>query len=200
MDETMPKEVAAEVTRPSRGQKGHLPRLAPEFYRGHAFVFWTHTIADRGTGWLDARSHAAFREILLHAAVREDLLCPIYTFMPDHVHFVWIGVAASSDQRSANTFFRTHFGPRLAPHRWQHQPHDHVLRDSERDHGAFGSTCHYIAENPVRKGLTVHTADWPFLGCVVPGYPAMHPLAEDFWPLFWRIHASACERGHVGKL
>jgi hypothetical protein len=26
------------------------------------------------------------------------------------------------------------------------------------------------------------------LGAVVPGYPFLHPLAEDFWKLFWGIY------------
>lgn len=195
-----PKHVADEVTKLASAARGHLPRLLPEFYRGCAFVFWTHTVASRATGWLDACSHDAWREILLHAAVREQLLCPIYTMMPDHVHLVWIGVAESSDQRAATTFVRTSFTPRLAPHRWQHQPHDHVLRQDERSRGALASTCAYVAENPVRKSFVERARDWPYTGCMVPGYPRTSPFSDDFWDLFWRIHAASVARGSVGKL
>ena len=24
-------------------------------------------------------------------------------------------------------------------------------------------------------------------GAIIPGYPALHPLADDFWPLFWKL-------------
>ena len=56
----------------------HLPRLAPEFYRGFAAVLWTITLERRATGWLDDRFHLHFRELLLHAAARAipKGLCP----------------------------------------------------------------------------------------------------------------------------
>lgn len=200
MNELPAKDVAAEVTRPSAAAKGHLPRLAPEFYRGHAVVFWTHTVADRATGWLSGRFHGAFRETMLHAAARENLLCPIYVLMPDHLHLVWMGIADTSDQRTATTFVRTQLEPFLAPHIWQHQPHDHVLRENEREHDAFASTWHYIAENPVRKGLVSAARDWPYLGSIAPGYPRLHPLDETFPSLFWRIYAVAAQRGRAGKI
>jgi len=44
--------------------------------------------------------------------------------------------------------------------------------------------------NPRRKGLVAHPRDWPYLGAIVPGYPFMHPLAEDFWPLFWKLYTT----------
>jgi REP element-mobilizing transposase RayT len=71
-------------------------------------------MARRATGWLDTPRHAALRELLLHAAVRENLLCPIYTAMPDHVHLVWIGISDASDQRAASRFLRSSFAPRAS--------------------------------------------------------------------------------------
>ncbi|HEY8991760.1 MAG TPA: hypothetical protein VIM46_07270, partial [Luteolibacter sp.] len=91
-------------------------------------VFWTLTMKDRRTGWLDDRLHAAFRELLLHASARQGLWCPIYVLMPDHLHFIWIGVTETSDQRKAMIFLRRHLAARLVPACFQHQPHDHVLR------------------------------------------------------------------------
>jgi hypothetical protein len=35
----------------------HLPRLAPEFYRGFVVVQWTLTLERRATGWLDDLFH-----------------------------------------------------------------------------------------------------------------------------------------------
>lgn len=184
---------------PPHRPTGYLPRLPPEHYRAHAFVFWTHTIADRGTGWLTPEFHQAFREIALHAAAREQLFCPIYTLMPDHVHVVWLGVSPDSDQRAASRFLREHLAPMLTPHRWQHQPHDHVLREHEREQGAFTATCAYVAANPARAGLTSDARAWPFTGCLVPGYPDLHPLHENFWDLFWRLYNSAANSGRIGK-
>ena len=180
--------------------RGYLPRLVSEAYCGLAVVFWTHTVKHRGTGWLDNAWYSAFREIALHVAAREQVLCPIYTLMPDHLHLVWMGVNEVSDQRRASVFLRQHLEPRLNPHAWQHQAYDHVLRDEERQRNAFGATCAYIAENPVRAGLVAEAAAWSYTGCIVPGFPELHPLAPDYWEVFWRIYNAAVESGVIGKL
>jgi len=60
-------------------QKGKLPRLQREFYRGCAVVFWTLTLEHRVQGWLNVCFHARFRALMLHAAVRSHLLCPAYS-------------------------------------------------------------------------------------------------------------------------
>lgn len=182
------------------GPTGSLPRLAPEAYCGRAVVFWTHTMAWRSTGWLNAGFHAAFRESMMHASIREHLFCPIYTLMPDHLHLLWMGVADSSDQRLATRFLRGELTPHLKPHRWQHQPHDHVLREQERMRKAFAQTAQYLAENPLRAGLTDDVRSWAYTGCIVPGYPDLHPLRTDFWGKFWRLYNAAVVRGAVGKL
>jgi putative transposase len=176
-----------------------LPRLAGEFYRGQAVVFWTHTVDRRGTGWLDEHFHASFRELALHAAIRENLLCPIYTLMPDHLHLVWMGVGNNSDQRIATRFLRSFLADALAPNRWQHQPHDRVLRSEERKQNAFFAMVNYIAANPVRAGLVTVPENWRYTGCIVPGYPDLHPLGNGFWQKFWRLYETAVNRGSVGK-
>src|SRR5688572_24163745 len=108
--------------------KDNLPRLEPHRYQGCAVVFWTLTLQGRLQGWLDDQFHAAFREIMLHAAARECLFCPAYSLMPDHLHFMWMGLSESSDQRNAVKFLRTQLEPSLGNgHKWQHQAHDHVL-------------------------------------------------------------------------
>ena len=86
----------------------HLPRLAPEFYRGFAVVQWTITVERRATSWLDSAIHPHFRVFLFHAAAREDLFCPAYVLMPDHLHLLWMGVRADNDQRNAMKFLRKH--------------------------------------------------------------------------------------------
>jgi len=165
----------------------HLPRLNPEFYRGDAVVHWTLTIFDRQTGWLTESLHLKFRELMLHAAARENLLCPVYCLMPDHIHLMWLGLHRDSDQRNGMSFLRTHFEPLLLPRKFQPQAHDHVLREEERKQGAFARICFYILANPVRAKLTTETERWPFCGAIVAGYPKLDPLEENFWPLFWKL-------------
>lgn len=165
-----------------------LPRLASEFYRGAAVIHWTMPISMRGTGWLNEGFHHQFREMMLHAAIRQNLFCPSYCLMPDHIHFVWMGLSRQSDQRKAVKFLREHLATALHGHRFQHQAHDHVLRDEERKRNAFAKVCFYILANPVRAGLVKETDTWPFCGAIIPGYPTLHPLDRRFWPLFWKLY------------
>ena len=56
-----------------RVDKDHLPRLAPEFYRGRACVHWTLTIENRAVGWLTPEFFQAWQFALLHACARTEL-------------------------------------------------------------------------------------------------------------------------------
>ncbi len=166
---------------------GHLPRLQPVFYQGDAAVHWTLTLFDRGSGWLNDSFHLKFRELLLHGAVREGLVCPAYCLMPDHIHLLWLGLRRDTDQRNAISFLRTQLKPLLLPHRLQPQAYDHVLREEDRRRGAFAKICFYILDNPVRARLVDDPQAWFFSGAIMPGYPTLNPLAADFWPKFWKI-------------
>ena len=169
----------------------YLPRLNREFYQGDAVVHWTLTVFDRKTGWLNDSFYLRFRELMLHAAAREGLFCPAYCLMPDHIHLMWMGLRRDSDQKNGMSFLRTHLEPLLSPHQFQPQPHDSVLREEERKRNAFAKICFYILANPVRAGLIKESEIWPFCGAIVPGYPDLHPLDEDFWPQFWKLYLAA---------
>jgi REP element-mobilizing transposase RayT len=179
----------------------YLPRLPREYYEGDAVVHWTMAVAMRGTGWLNELFHARFREVMLHAAAREGLFCPTYCLMPDHIHLVWMGLRRETDQRNGMKFLREHVGKLLRPHRFQHQPHDHVLREEQRSKQAFSKVCFYVIDNARVAELVKHPKDWPFAGAVVPGYPELHPLEEDFWPLFWKLYlaARAADAGDIKR-
>ena len=180
---------AIAMNEPNVNRAFYLPRLPHEFYQGDAVVHWTLAISHRRRGWLDERFHAVFRELMLHTAAREGLLCPTYCLMPDHLHLVWMGLRLDSDQRNGMAFLRTHLEPKLAPQKFQHQPHDHVLKEEERKRNAFAKVCNYILENPLRAERVKQPNDWPFTGAVVPGYPTLHPLQKDFWLTFWKLYA-----------
>ncbi len=156
-------------------------------------VFWTHTIEERTTGWLNERFHGAFREVLIHACARYEVACPIYTLMPDHWHLVWMGLRDWSDQRLATRFLREHLAEKLRPAQLQDRAHDHVAREEERKRGVFGAMCEYVRENPVRAGLVEGWEMWPYSGAVVSGYPRLDPRDVSFWEDFWKIHARLVE-------
>ncbi len=136
---------------------------------------------------------------MLHAAAREGLFCPGYCLMPDHLHLVWMGLRLDSDQLNGMAFLRTHLKLQLAPQKFQHQPHDHVLKEAERQRNAFAKVCNYILANPLRAEQVEHPNEWPFTGAIVPGYPTLHPLQNDFWSKFWKLHAQA-KHANAGEI
>lgn len=177
----------------------YLPRLEAAAYEGFAAVHWTLPIANRATGWLAPEFHAHFRELMLHCAAREGLLCPAYCLMPDHLHLLWLGTRANANQRNAMAFLRTYLEPALHGPKFQHQAYDHVLREEERRWDAFVETCGYVLANPVRAGLVAQPETWPYSGAVVPGYPKLDPREREFWGKFERIQARLTRRDGGGE-
>src|SRR6516225_8808001 len=119
---------------------------------------------------------------------REKVWCPTYCLMPDHLHLVWMGMRRESDQLNAMRFLRRQLASGLNPHKFQHQAHDHVLREDERKRGAFSRVCFYVLANPVRANLVTEDGIWPFNAAVVPGYPELHPMQQDFWEKYWKFY------------
>jgi putative transposase len=195
-DGDQPARSAAVLPKARSTFSHYLPRLRPEFYQADAIVFWTLPMARRATGWLNGAFLAAFREIMLHASAREGLLCPAYCLMPDHQHFVWMGLRANSDQRKAIRFLRTYLGPHLLPAKYQHQPYDHVLTAAERQADRFSLACaDYVFLNPRRADLVKDHRDWPYSGALIPGYPKVNPFELGYWEWMWKRYAHLLEPG-----
>jgi REP element-mobilizing transposase RayT len=196
MSDPEPKPPPPPNPKPRSTFSHYLPRLRREFYQADAVVFWTMPVAHRARGWLNESFHAAFREMMLHTAAREGLLCPAYCLMPEHLHLVWMGVRRDSDQRNGMKFLRARLGPCLSPARFQHQPHDHVLKPEERRRHVFSVACaDYVLLNPLKARLVQTPGDWPYLGAVVPGYARLDPFGGDYWPWFWKCYCAAREPG-----
>jgi REP element-mobilizing transposase RayT len=159
------------------------------------------TIQDRKTGWLIPAFLYKFREILTHTLFRYGLSCPIYCCMPDHIHLLWIGLLDGSDQRNAAKYFRRQLNPVLEKlgARFQQQPYDRALREPECAGTAFEDVVEYIARNPERAGLVGQDCfrDYPYAGCLVPGYPELSHTQSGFWERFWRIHGFLREHGLI---
>jgi len=194
--QTNPPPPDPSERKPRSGFSHYLPRLKREFYQADAVVFWTMPTHLRQQGWLNDKFHAAFREMQLHAAAREGLLCPAYCLMPDHIHFVWMGVRCAADQRNGIKFLRAQLGPFLKPVKFQHQPHEHVLTTEERQRKAFGLACaDYVLLNPLKAELVKKPSDWPYLGAVIPGYPRLKVFDDDYWSWFWKRYFAVREPG-----
>ena len=115
-------------------KRDYLRRLPNEFYRGLSFVHWSMTIDGRKAGWLDRYAHREIREVMLHALARYRLGCPTYCLMRDHMHLLWVGLCADSDQRIAASFFRKYAGRILMRTNcaFQKQAYDNVLRGTRQ--------------------------------------------------------------------
>lgn len=112
---------------------------------------------------------------------------------------LWAGIRADSRQRVAMEFFQKHTRGLLKGAGWQKEPYDHVLREAERERGAFQRTAGYILENPVRKALAGTAAEYAYSGCVVAGYPSLSPGEGDYWDKFWRIYYRLRGENEVGS-
>jgi hypothetical protein len=115
--------------------------------------------------------------------------------MPDHLHLLWLGLRLNSNQSDAMRFLRkflqrelTTRSPSGVEYQLQKQAHDTVLAEKDRTRGGLAKACFYVLDNPHRKGLVSHPRQWPYLGAMVPGYPFLHPLDDDFWPHFWKLY------------
>lgn len=135
------------------------------------------TTQNRERGWLKPIFYYKFRELLTHTMFRYGLACPVYCCMPDHIHLLWIGLLPESDQRNAVKYLRRQINPVLEKlgTQLQRQPHDHVLRDDERQVESFESIAEYIMRNPERAGLVAQDRfrDYKFTGCLIPGTDAL---------------------------
>ena len=175
----------------------YLKRLSPEHYQGLAWVHWVMTMEGRATGWLNDTMHGAMRELLIHTCARYDLAGPAYCLMPDHGHFLWMGLSDHSDQLPAMKFFRTQLNRTLAPHgvSLQQQPYEHVLNEHERNENEFEDTIAYVFANAERAELVSEWHEWDFLGTIIAGYPDLDPRDSDRFPSrFWKIHHREVER------
>jgi putative transposase len=176
-----------------RGGHSYLRRLPAEAYQGYAVVHWSMSMDRRKTGSLSDLFHYRFREILAHAAHRYHLICPAYVLMPDHWHLILMGVEESTDQRVATRFFRKQLNWILRPEGFelQKQAHDHVLRENSRTQNVFETVVGYVRENPLRAALIEapeDLSDYPFAGCLVPGYPELDIWNADFWESLWKLY------------
>jgi REP element-mobilizing transposase RayT len=171
--------------------RDHLRRLDASHYRGHAVIHWSMTMDERREGWLNGLFYYRFRELLTHTAFRYGVASPVFCLMPDHIHLLWMGLFGNSNQLLAMKHLRKSANESLRRigFKLQDQAYDHLLREDEKQERAFREVCEYIARNPERAGLVKQDGfrEYPFTGCLVPGYPQLRPFEPTFWDEFDRI-------------
>jgi REP element-mobilizing transposase RayT len=100
-----------------------------------------------------------------------------YVLMPDHLHLF---VALDERQASLSAWMKSLKNAlsktlreqgHPSPH-WQKGFFDHLLRSTE----SYAEKWAYVLENPVRAGLVISSAQWPFAG-------EIEQLSHDIEPL-----------------
>lgn len=180
-----------------------LKRLSSSCYGGRAWVHWTMTISKRQRGWLNDVMHRDVRELLLNTAHRHGIICGAYCLMPDHAHFLFMGVREEVDQLRAVEFFRRAWNVllRKVGAELQKQGYDHVLVETERNPEALEDTSIYILKNPERAKLVKAWQDWSYSGAIAVGYPDFEPRAgKGWWERFWLVYnkETTIGRGDAG--
>jgi putative transposase len=159
-------------------------RLDPLEYRGEKWYFVTMCCERRAPIFLDADNAAWIIEALHTESILHQFLVDAYCVMPDHLHFLAFGKAASCDllifaktfkQKSAYSYMqKTH--TRL----WLKNYYDHILQSNEES----SRVAAYIWLNPVRKGLCKNFEDYPFSGSFVRPWKASPELPS--WTPPWK--------------
>jgi putative transposase len=140
------------------------PRLDPALYVGMRRYFLTFCTSKRQPWFIASEVVADVLAQFQRTAADCGFEIAAYCFMPDHVHLLIEARTDAADalafvhqakQRSGYAFAQVKRG-RL----WQPSFHDRILRDAD----ATLSVVRYILENPVRAGLAVEPAEYPFSG------------------------------------
>jgi putative transposase len=133
--------------------------------------FFTLALADRGSDLLV--SHV---KNLRHAYADVQNRLPFDTLaiciLPDHTHALWRLPDGDTDYASRWSRLKSHFSRGLAPAAnrsiskvvkrekgiWQRRYWEHAIRDD----ADLERHVNYIHYNPVKHGLVMRVADWPF--------------------------------------
>ncbi len=158
-------------------------RLPPEEYFGQNRYFVTMCSEKRAPIFVDPRLAKWLIEALRKESEVQRFLIEAYCLMPDHLHFLAMGITLSSNlltfakllkQKTAHVYLQR-TGARL----WQKNFYDHILRSSEEP----TRVAAYIWLNPVRKGLCKGFEEYPYSGSFAK--PAKI-LAAPSWTPPWK--------------
>ena len=158
-------------------------RLPLEEYCGEKWYFVTLCSEKRAPILVDPRIAKWLIETLRRESEVQGFLTDAYCLMPDHLHFLAVGVTPSSNflrfvksfkQKTAYRYLQK-TGSRL----WQRNYYDHILRSGEEP----TRVAAYIWLNPVRKGICKDFEKYPYSGSF--SRPAKM-LPESSWTPPWK--------------
>lgn len=140
-------------------------RLPAEQYIGQKIVAFTLCIKNRQIAFNNEKLVGKIIEILRNETEKNRVVNWAYVFMPDHLHLAIQGMDEKSDLLKTINMFKQRSGWLLKTEthgktEWQKDYYDHIIREKE-DHL---EQLRYIADNPVRRGLTTHWTEYIFTG------------------------------------
>lgn len=140
-------------------------RLPIEDYQGERTVCFHAVTSQRAKLFTSAEVVNPQVEYLAAACRAHDCVVPVYCFMPDHLHVMFMGLNERSNSLAAMNEFKLKSGKWMSRKKlagWQGSYFDHIMRygDDWRRHAT------YLAMNPVRAGLVENYLDYPFLGSI----------------------------------
>ena len=159
-------------------------RLDSNQYLGEKWFFITMCCEGRRPVFLTRNNAEWIVAILTAEAAKHQFIVDAFCVMPDHLHFLALGMAPTSNllafaksfkQKTAYSYQKEH-GLRL----WQKNFYDHVLRPDE----SSGRVAAYIWMNPVRKGLCKTFEEYPFSGSF--SRPWKNSMDADLWVPPWK--------------
>ena len=158
-------------------------RLPRPHYMGQRRYFITILCANRRPLLSSATTASTVIRILRETAMDHQFAIYTYCAMPDHLHFLAVGLELDCDllnfvmhfKRSCTTACASIRGPL-----WHRTFYDCILRDDDSN----GPVAGYIRMNPVRKGLCVYPEDFPFTGSFVEDHPDVYDV--PVWTPPWR--------------
>lgn len=134
------------------------------------WVYFTHVLHDRRRQLLTEHIDL-LREAYRTVQARWPFHTVAFVVLPDHLHCIWSLPAADTDHCGRWRMIKSRFtrllrmrgvavGTRGHGERcvWQRRYWEHTLR-SEHD---LRTHIEYIHGNPLKHGLAVHPADWPY--------------------------------------
>jgi putative transposase len=158
-------------------------RLSRGHYVGHGRYFVTILCTDRKSFLAQRRTAELVLRTLRDTAQQHNFAIYAYCAMPDHLHFLAIGMSASSNLLNFVMHFKRECTIAYHEYRtgplWRKKFYDHILRDDDFN----GPVARYIRMNPVRAGLCTDARLYEFAGSFVADWPGIE--AEAPWTPPW---------------
>lgn len=141
-----------------------LPHVRP--FPDSPLYFFTACTAARRPLPACREAHDVLQELWHASTERNGWFVGRYLLMPDHVHFFATPRRGATPRAEWHKLWKSVSSRRLArslaliPPLWQADTFDHILRSAE----SYSAKWDYVRDNPVRAGLVLQPADWPWQG------------------------------------